>query len=406
MKKSVLFVDDDQNMLDALRRMLRPMALDWNQFFVRSGDDALVVLAQHDVDVVMTDMRMPGMDGGQLLKIIQEARPDVVRIVLSGHADYNMVMRSVKQAHQFLTKPCSADDIRETLERAYNLRRILTNEAAKNIVTRIESLPSLPDLYLRVVAEVQREDANLATVARIISEDPAMTAAILKMVNSSFFGFFRPLTNPAQAVNLLGTEIIKGLILSAHLFSVFDFSRFPRYSMDVLVDHSMATGRIAGAIATFEGMPPEMVDECFIAGMLHDVGKLILASRFEVEYLGILATVRNENRTVWEVEREVLSTSHAELGAYLLGLWNLPGAVVDALAFHHEPGLASCGKDFTPLTAVHAANALEHELRVINKDYAQHPLDPAYLEHMGLTSHLPQWKEICDSIYGQQGNQF
>ena len=399
MKKCVLFVDDEQNMLDALRRMLRPMTVEWDMHFARSGDEALMVLAQEPVDVVITDLRMPGMDGGELLKIIQESRPDVVRIVLSGHADYNMVMKSVKQAHQFLTKPCSTDVIREALEKAYNLRRILTNEAAKAIVSRIESLPSLPDLYVRVVEEVRRENSSLGRIGGIISEDPAMTAAILKMVNSSFFGFFRPVTNPAQAVSLLGIEIVKGLILSAHLFSVFDFSRFPRYSMDVLVDHSLASGRIASAIAKFEGMPPEMVDECFIAGMLHDIGKLILASRFEKEYLGVLNAVRRENRTVWEVEREVLKTSHAELGAYLLGLWNLPGAVVDALAFHHEPMLAGVGRDFSPLTAVHAANALEHDLRVINREYAPHPPDPEYLEHMGLTGHLPQWKELCAQIY-------
>ncbi len=395
--KNVLFVDDEPNLLDALRRALRGLE-GWNPLFAGSGEQALATFDQGPVDVIVSDLRMPGMDGAELLRLVQEKSPDTVRIVLSGHADANMVMKSVKQAHQFLTKPCPADEIAEVLRKAYNLRRILTDNAVKSIVSGVDTLPSVPHLYQRVTEEVQRENCSLAEVARIISEDPGMTAAILKLVNSSFFGVYRKVTNPLQAVSLLGVDIVRGLILTAHLFAVSDLSHLSHYGLETLVGHSLATGRIASALARFEGLSREAADECFIAGMLHDVGKLILASQFGELYVAIISNVRSTNRTVWEVEKEILGCSHAEIGAYLMGLWNLPGPVVDALAFHHQP-TRSGDKTFSALTAVHAANSLQHASHVVNPGYAAHPMDEGYLEALGLAPHLPQWLELCDGIF-------
>jgi putative nucleotidyltransferase with HDIG domain len=260
----------------------------------------------------------------------------------------------------------------------------------------VDTLPTQPSAYTEVMAEIEKQNASLARVGQIIGQDIGMAASILKLVNSSFFGFASHIANPTQAVNLLGVEVVKGLILTSHLFTLFDNRRFPGFTLENLVEHCLVAGQLARAIGELQGMGQKDTDDCFIAGMLHDVGKLVLASKFEAEYARVIAQVRERNVAVWGVEKEVFGTSHAEVGAYLLGLWGLPGPIVDAVAFHHAPSKAR-STDLA-VTAVHAANALEHELYVLNEGYAKNPLDTAHLAALGLSGRLPAWREACARI--------
>lgn len=196
MKKSVLFVDDETNILDGLRRMLITMKSEWDMTFVNSGSAALEFLSKKHVDIIVTDMRMPEMDGVELLTQVQSKFPGVIRIILSGHSDKTMIMKSVKLAHQFLTKPCPAEKIKDTINSAYSMLKILKNEDVKSMVSRIDSLPSLPDTYLKVVDEMNSEDCSVAKVGALISSDVGMSANVLKLVNSSFFGFSNHISSP------------------------------------------------------------------------------------------------------------------------------------------------------------------------------------------------------------------
>ena len=191
---------------------------EWEINFAPGGKEALEWMESHPVDVIISDMQMPGMDGAQLLYEVLKSHPDTVRIILSGHADREMILRSVRPAHQYLSKPCNADILKSTIQRACNLRESLADEEMKKLISKMDTLPSLPSLYIEIMKEIQSPDSSIKRVATIIEKDMGMSAKILQLVNSAFFGVPRHISSPVQAVTMLGLEMIKALVLSIHVF--------------------------------------------------------------------------------------------------------------------------------------------------------------------------------------------
>lgn len=402
MKKRILFVDDDPQLLKALKRMLWSAEARWDMVFVQTGAQAMETLDQAAFDVIVTDMRMPGIDGAQLLARVRRDFPWMMRLVLSGVSDKAMIMRSVPVAHQFLTKPVSSEQLMAVIDRGCALRDALLSEDLKRLIGQIDSLPALPAIYGRLLAELESETSTVESLAAIIAKDMALTADVLKLVNSSFFAPRVRVRTLEQAVNLLGTETIKGLVLGVKMLAAFDVRKCPELSILKLWDHSLHTARLARSIAQLENLPDETQDDCFIAGMLHDLGKFVLADKLPAHYHVALHRSRLENMTIWEAENQMLGVSHAETGAYLLGLWGLADPVLEAVAFHHAPGALGLSA-MSAVTAVHAANVLEHETVVINASYAQHVMDLGHLEAVGMAHRLPVWREACAELLAQGG---
>jgi HD-like signal output (HDOD) protein len=400
-KSRVLFVDDEHNILDGLRRMFHDMRGEWDMAFAAGGREALAMMAQDPYDVVVSDMRMPGMGGAELLAEVRARYPQTVRIVLSGHSDQDMILRTVKPAHQFLHKPIQAEELKHLIRRATRLKNIFLDDAVKSVVSKIDSLPSAPRIYLELLGELAKDACSAKSVADLVARDVGMSAGILKLVNSAFFGQRERIASIAHAVNLLGTEIIKSLVIYLDFFTKFNKAAFPDFDLEMLWGHSLTTGLFARTIAASQGAPDGLRDDCHIAGLLHDVGKLVLAVNFERQYAEILARCRAENRTVWEMEKQALGTSHAEVGAYLLGLWGLSDQVVAAVLRHHEPSSAPA-EGFSPLTAVHAANVLAHEQVVIHAGFASRFLDAAYLEAAGCLDNIDAWREACAAALSEE----
>ena len=152
--RRILFVDDEQNILQGLKRMLRPMRNEWDMHFANGAEEALKIVPKHKVateeledgpvDVIVSDMRMPNLDGAYLLGQIRDRYPATARIILSGHAEQEMAIRSVAAAHQFLAKPCDAETLRETVKRACQLREMMASERLQKITAEIGQLPSVP----------------------------------------------------------------------------------------------------------------------------------------------------------------------------------------------------------------------------------------------------------------------
>jgi HD-like signal output (HDOD) protein len=361
--------------------------------FVGSGQAALERLASKRFDIIVSDMRMPGMDGADLLIQVKKRYPHMVRIILSGHSSQPVVMKSVRPAHQYLAKPCSADKLISVLSRASLLSDFLCNKDLAGLVSQMETLPSLSDTYRELMAELDAEDPSIRRVGEIVSQDMGMTGTVLKLINSAFFGLSRHISSPVEAVMLLGLDVIKGLAVSVKIFTTFEQDEIPGFSFDGLWRHCSNAAGIAKKIAQAEGMDKHFIDEALLGGMLHDLGKLVFASLLPVEYNGVLELVRIRNRPLWEVEHEVLGTTHAEVGAYLMGLWGLSDGIVHALAFHHRPQ-DSGEKGFSLTSLVYAANCLEHKLCVINKNYAPRELDWTYLAAEGVGDKVPGWLEL------------
>ncbi len=392
MKKKVLFVDDEPNIIQGLKRMLYNMRESWDMFFAGGGEEALKILSENDIDVIVTDMRMPGMDGAQLLDIISKRCPQVVRIVLSGYSDQEMVMKTVKSAHQFLAKPCDAAALKHGIERACLLKNLLNNESLIKVVTGIKTLPSLPEYYGMIVAELQSPSPSLPRVGDIIGRDVAMTAKVLQFVNSAFFGLPNRISSPRQAVTLLGINTLQALILYVQVFSTIDESggRTSRAAMDDLWKHSVTVGSLAGEIALSESAGKKVEDDAYAAGMLHDIGKLLLMAVPGYNE-DMRRCIREKQCSSQEAEYELLGTSHAEAGAYLLGLWGINDSIVEAVAFHHNPSGMS-GEKFTALTAVHSADSLLME-KGCDDEYRK--IDMKYISRLRLAHRLDTWLECC-----------
>ncbi len=394
MQQRLLFVDDEPRILHGLQRMLYPLRNEWDMAFVGSGPEALACLAQAPFDVVVADMRMPGMDGVQLLSEVMCQYPQIVRIVLSGQADQETVLRAVEPTHRYLAKPCDPDTLKAAVSRTSTLRHLLNNSTLRRLVSGMKSLPSVPSLHLAVVKELTSPDGSFQKVRQLIAKDIGMTAKILHVVNSGFFGFRCSIEDLTEAISLLSFDVIKSLVHSPHAFSEDNEAKLNNFALSALSDHSFTVGVYARGIVRADHQGEKIREAAFTAGLLHDCGKLVLMSNLPEYYSKAEALAREQRLPLWKAEREIFGVTHAEVGAYLLGLWGLPDPLINALAYHHHP--MSCPEQtFGPLTAVHVADALAHEAHTANTQPASAWIDLEYLANFGLADRLPLWQEQC-----------
>lgn len=390
-KKTVLFVDDELNVLEGLRTRLHRQRSKWDMIFVLSGKDALERMAQGDVDVLVTDMRMPEMDGVTLLKRAQEEFPRVVRIVLSGHAEMEAALRAIHVAHQFLSKPCEAGVIENVVDRACNLQSLLHNEVLEKCVGRIENLPSPPLVYSQLMVALNNEFASPISVASILKQDMAMCAKTLQLVNSAFFGFAQKITEVEDAVTYLGYNTIRQIVLTVEVFHRPKSKALPAVALEAMQTHAGLVGALAANLL------PERRDkeDAFIAGLLHDIGKLVLATEMPEANKQVQMLALKPDISPLDAEIQILGVTHAQIGAYLLGLWGLPYSVVEAVANHHAPADVEI-PGLSVLTAIHVADALLHEEMRIRRPTSGRRwpiLDVAFLEKQGLSKNLPAWRD-------------
>jgi len=385
----ILIVDDDANVLSAMRRALHGMRSEWSMEFVGSGAAALQSLSRTAADVIVTDMRMPGMDGWQLLAEVKNLCPQTVRLLLSGHADPASIMRSVGTAHQYLAKPCDSATLKAAIGQTQAIRRLLSSDALAALVGQIGMLPSAPLTFQKLLACLQQPSSSIADVARIIDGDVAMTANIMKLVNSAFFGTRQPINTPERAVAYLGLDTVGALVLGHKVFDTGTTDDAGPFSHEALWQHSLRTATIARAIALQERWPVGKADEAFLAGVLHDVGKVVLAAR----------GARHEQADpAGGAALADMRTCHAEVGAYLLGLWGFPIPIVEAVAFHHAPSRAAA-EGFGLAGIIHVADRLTHQQNAPDASF-ELGIEAGYLERCGLEQQLPQWAMNINTLSG------
>jgi HD-like signal output (HDOD) protein len=315
-----------------------------------------------------------------------------VRIVLSGHSDVEQIHRSIRNAHQYLSKPCSSDVLRRVITRACALRDVLDDQGLRRTLSRMTTLPSPPAVYRDLLQELEVPDASLVRIAGVISGDIAMTTRVLRLVNSAWFALNRTIIDAHDAVLMLGTETIKTLVLSAHVFAELARESDTKLLAEI-GEHSLQVAQLARRIAFAEQVDVTVAGHAFTAGMMHEVGLMVLAVNDIDGIEECLRLVADERLTMADAERRVWNATHAQVGAYLLGLWGMPTAILEAVAFCGAPTADGCvglGRGgFTPLTAIHVADALVHErldLRVPSQ-----PVDRSYLSRIGLRSRLDVW---------------
>jgi len=359
-KRRILFVDDQPNVLDGLRRMFRKFRDRWDMEFVAGGAEALAAMEKRPADVVVADMKMPEMNGAQLLKRVSELYPGTVRFILSGHSDRELILQSVGYAHRYLAKPCAAETLEQTIRNSIGLRKLLLSKELQTKIAGIGALPSCPETYNKLVVALQSETSSVEEVAEIVSRDVGMTAKLLQMINSAFFGLPAHVESIYQAVSLLGLDTVQGLALTAGVFSRFNDPGLSGISVESVYNHSIAVGTAAKKIAGALGLNKRETEDALMAGMLHDVGKLIMLAHLRSELSRAIQLAEQESVPLHEAEQQIWGVTHGEIGAHLLSLWGLPDSIIEAAALHHFP-LRTPSPKVSVLTAVHIANVLEHE---------------------------------------------
>ena len=377
----ILFVDDEMNVLHATRRALSSMRGEWDMEFLSSATEALRSLDQTPADVIVSDMRMPGMDGWQLLAEVKRLHPQTVRLVLSGYAEPGVIMRLVGTVHQYIAKPADSTVLKAAIAQTQLMRRLLTSDKIAFMVGRVGTLPSFPKAFQEISACLKEPNTVASDAARIISRDVAMTANIMKLVNSAFFGARRAVSTVDRAVAFLGLDTLTALVMGHGLFLSGSSST------EALWQHSLQTAMAAREIAQLEHLPALRVEEAFLSGILHDVGRLIIADGGPGGPGGPVGTGLEgggERAAADEAPR------HAEVGGYLLGLWGFPSHIVAAVAQHHTPRQrADGGFDLTVL--VHIADRLAQWQGSDPPSSEILGIEPGLLEEFGLLDRLPVW---------------
>ncbi|MDY3552963.1 response regulator [Gemmata sp. JC717] len=391
MSLQVLFVDDEPNVLDGLRRTLREFRREWDMRFATGGPAALAALDQAPADVVVSDMRMPGMNGDELLAEVRARHPQTVRIVLSGECTREAMVRVTSLAHRVLTKPCDPVELRVAIQQAFALRGLLLSPRLSALAGRLQSVPSRPDLYARIRAVLEQPNYSLSELADICARDAGVSAKLIQLANSALFGSTRPTHCAFEAVSRIGAEMVRALILAEGVLTAFDARSIHPFSVSDVWPHSESVALLAARIVNREAPRAAWGGLAPAAGTLHDIGRLILACVEPAAYVEVLRRVQAGAMLV-SAEADAFGATHATVGAYLLGLWGVPSSIVEAVAWHHNPGGRPADR-FGLVTAVHAAASL------LYPDDGGGP-DLAYLNRLELGDRLPAWATLSADLGG------
>ena len=401
MKKRILFVDDEPMILQGLQRMLRPLRDEWDMVFVDGGEKALAAMAESTFDVVVTDMRMPVMNGAQLLTEIRKRHPSTVRLILSGHADKDLVSQCLGVAHQYISKPSDPEQLKTMIHNACLIGGDRVTDPIKDALGSIDRLPTMPAVFRNLEAALAEPNVSANRLGGIIEQDMGMTAKILKIVNSAFFGLRRSISSPSEAVTYLGIDTIKGLVLVNSIFERAEPLGTRHLAMEDLWRHSLDTATAAKAIALAQGLSRAQAEEVFVAGVLEDLGILVLASNFPQAYDRAIESLLAEKALLTTVEQQEFAVTHAEVGAYLLGLWGIPAPVLDIVSMHHTPHLIT-DPGISQVLAVYAADILVGELGG-NPIFRTGGFDLTTLDRLGLADRVEPWRTAVRAQKAQQG---
>lgn len=394
--RRILFVDDDELILRSVERVLRRPASErgWELCFATDGASALDEMTRSPVEVLLADANMERMNGATLLRKVQERDPSVVRILLSGHTGLDVLRTALPHAHQFLPKPCDGELLRSTLESACGLRALLARPEMRQLVGSSNELPSAPRTFIELSNALANPHTSSRTVSDIIERDIAISARVLQLVSSAFYGLPRAVTSIGGAVAYLGVEVIKAIVLSVEVSRMFPLTQsLPDFSVDALQQQGLRVTQLAKRILGHEPGG----DVLIVAGLLQDTGQLVLASRAAQRFGIALSTAATRKQPLCEVELDMFGASHAEIGGYLLGLWGLPPRVVGAVANHLEPQRAN-SRIFDAAAALYVANLLVANPDVPALDEVPPKtiaLDLNFLRMVGVAHQLDEWRRLA-----------
>jgi putative nucleotidyltransferase with HDIG domain len=387
MHHRILFVDDEPLMREFYSVVGNLLGQDYEIFTAGSGREGLELLEHTPMDIVVSDLAMPQMSGADFMTQVMHGHPESMRIVISGHADQLTVAQCLMFGHRYFHKPFDLKNLTNVLRRICQLKQLVSNEKIKRIISGLGALPTPPELYLRLTQALNSEDSSIEDIAEIVKEDPGLTVKLLQIVNSAAFGVSRKITTVPESVQIIGFQILRAIMLTVQAFKFYEGNALRSLSLTQLWNHSLRTAIAAERLARFENLPAQSCEEAFVAGLLHDIGKLILAANADEEYETVFQKSRAENLPLDMVEKDSFGATHAEIGAYLLGLWGIPESIINTVELHHSPNKDTSNR-FSPVTALHLAQCLDPTENRLSR------IDHEYLQRLGVDDRVTLWQDL------------
>jgi HD-like signal output (HDOD) protein len=394
-KWRVLFVGGDELWFGHLQRDVACLQRGWVCLHAPDSGAAVSILTSSSLQALVVDGRVA--NARLLLEEVRAQQPEIVCLIRCEMSDRKAVDLWKGLGVTMVASQADASILAASLLRRVHLRDWMADPAIKALLPRIRKLPATPKLYTQVTEELRDPHGPLEVVAGLIEQEPVMSAKLLQLVNSAFFASEREVTTVLDAVMILGSERIKSLILLAGIFSQYGNGKGFGAAVQTLVGHSIQVGAFSRAIVLSETRSAPMAEAAFTAGVLHDVGKLILAGNVPEMYMRVQELMKTGKLSEGAAERQVYGVDHAKVGACLLAAWGLPLPILEAIAFHHEPE-RSAGNAFSLLAAVHVANVFAHEMELLppgTGSAAPPGIHLEYLAQIGLGDCRDRWRESC-----------
>lgn len=387
-KARALFVDDEPRILDGLRRSLRGKRGEWDMAFVSEGAEALELLAQEPYDVVVSDMRMPGMDGAELLTNVSCRHPEVARVVLSGHIEPAAVIQVAVAGHRFLTKPADPESLMGVIEQLLVRTSTSHRDEARRIAGGVRAIPTLPE-HTGGIVNLLAPEADLSCAVLTVMHDVGLTAKLLQLSNSRFFGS-RPRNSSVESiVNAMGVPMVQAVASAGYVLRpTSSWSPAIEEHLRTAWRHAVATACLVELVASPANRPHAQA-----AALLQDIGRLVC-----------LAAVDDEQGAGVDLSAETRDgVPFRDVGVELLHLWGLPPPIVTAVAQRDvaqsaEPaGLGVAAAVRTAHLLIQATESACPAVGVHEEELAR------LLTHPQLQAQAVDWRRVADEASRQAG---
>lgn len=331
MMKKILFVDDEKYILRALQRAF--IDEDYDIFVAEDGESALDILKNNQIDLIISDMRMPKMDGYELLKIVKNKYPSVIRIILSGYADEDIIFKAIQTniAKLYIYKPWDDETLKKIIKNVFYIEQLIKDKKLLEIINNIDYVPTLKNLYLNVLNLIS-DNEDISKIVKEIEKDPAISAKILQVANSAFYNL--KTASIKNAIVYLGLVNIKNIILSQTFIEMLIDDSIEKKELWI---HANLSNKLTSFIYE-KILRKKMHDSYSCAGLLHGLGNLVLCKIYQKKYKEFNESLKNKSiDDILTKEKEYFGINHAEIGGALLAWWQLPLPIVETALFHHNP---------------------------------------------------------------------
>ena len=386
MTPRILFVDQESLLIEPTRQLFSLRHRDWDLAFATGSEEALAVMREKPVDVLISDTDSPDSWGMDLMRQSTVLYPQTFRIFMTGKTGQEELLAAVPSCQRLLTKPCTSEALLSTLESVLSCRSILENPALRAMVGRIKKLPSVPRCYLQLTEMASDPTKDISDAVEIVENDAAMSVRVLQIVNSGCFGHVGEVGSIPDAVMYLGLGLIKGLALITDMFSSIDEHTLTRFSLDRVLAGWLEEARLAKRLLG----GGHRGEEAFTVTLVRDLGRLILASEFPEELAVVIAESKQSKIPEHLVEFQHWGTTHAEIGGYLLGVWGIKASIVDAVANHHVPSQSTSAEPEI-LAVAHVLDTLEQNATNPTGIALENRLDMPFLLRAGVSNQLANW---------------